>query len=72
MRKLRVVTVTNNLEEYPWNREDTEEFPYLVDYVEDEIGLFVVDEDGGFWEASEFFHCTNITHFIIDSSESPE
>jgi len=72
MRKLRVVTVTNNLDRNPHHWDDTEEFMYLIDEVEDEVETFVVDEDGGFWKASEFFHCTNITNFIVDSSEAPE
>jgi len=73
MRKLRVVTVTNNVEAYPQHCEDSEEFPYLVDdLVEDQVEHFIVDEDGGFWNARDFFYCTNITHFIVDSSEAPE
>ena len=73
MKKLRLVIVTNNPEEYPQHREDSEEFPHLVDRVEDEIELFIVDdEDGGYWEARDFFNCTNVTHFIVDSSEVSE
>ena len=45
MIKFRVVTVTSNLEEYPQHREDTKEFPYLVDSRE-ATETFVVDEDG--------------------------
>ncbi len=72
MIKFRVVTVTTNLEDFPQHREDSEEFPYLVGcLVEDEVGHFVVDEDGGFWEVRDFFHCTSITHFVVDSSERP-
>ena len=72
MIKFRVVTVTNDLEAYPQYREDTDEFPYLADrLVEDEIETFVVDEDGGYWEAKDFFSGTNITYFIVDSSERP-
>ena len=72
MIKFRIVTVTNDLEQYPQHREDSEEFPHLVDrLVEDEIEHFVVDEDGDYWVMGEFFHCVNITHFIVDSSEKP-
>lgn len=72
MRKLRVVTVTTNLEGYPQFREDTYEFPHLADrLVEDDFETFIVDEDGGFWEAKDFFSGTNITHFIIDPNELP-
>jgi len=72
MITFRVVTVTNNLEQYPQHVYDNDEFPHLIDYVEDEVETFVVDEnDGGFWKSSEFFQCTNVTHFLIDSSEAP-
>jgi len=70
MITFRLVTVTNSAA-YPQHREDSEEFPHLVDHVEDEIEHFIVDEDGGWWEARDFFYCTNITHFIVDSSERP-
>ena len=72
MIKFRVITVTNNLEAYPQHREDSEEFPYLVDYlVEDQVEHFIVDGDGGYWAARDFFDCNSITHFIVDSSERP-
>lgn len=71
MRKLRVVTVTTDVDQYPQYREDTEEFPNLVVFVEDDFETFIVDEDGGYWEAKDFFDCVNITHFIVESSELP-
>ncbi len=71
MIKLRVVTVTNDLETFPYHREDSEEFPHLAAYVGNGIRQFVVDEDGGWWFANELFECVNITHFIVDSSERP-
>jgi hypothetical protein len=72
MIKFRLVTVTTRLDYYPYHREDTEEFPHLVGHVDDQIETFVVDEDGGYWESREFFDSTNITHFIVDSSEVPK
>lgn len=36
---------------------DSKEFSYLRKYVEDESEMFVIDECGNFWEASEFFYC---------------
>lgn len=72
MIEFRVITITNDLQEHPQYRDDTEEFPNLVQYIEDEVETFVVDmRDGGFWGASDFFFGTNITHFIVDSSEAP-
>jgi hypothetical protein len=73
MNEFRVVTVTNNLTDYPEYREDTEQFRYLVTYVEDDFETFVVDtrEKGGFWTANEFFACVDIKCFIVDSSELP-
>lgn len=71
MIKFRIVNVTTDLDEYPQYREDTEEFAHLIVYVEDDFETFIVDEDGGFWEAKDFFYCTNITHFIVDSTERP-
>ncbi len=73
MRKLRVIHVTTDLNTYPGCRENNEEFPHLVErLVEDDFESFVVDEDGGYWTTREFFDCTSITHFIVDSSEAPE
>ncbi len=73
MIKFRVVTVTNNLEEYPQYRDDTEEFPEIVSYVEDEANTFIVDtRDGDFWPAREFFDMVTISHFFIDSAEGPK
>lgn len=72
MIEFRVVKITNNLDKYPQCCEDNEEFPNLVPRVEDEFKMFIVDpRDGCFWEADEFFECTSVTRFIIDSSEDP-
>jgi len=72
MITFRIVTVTNNLESYPQHWEDTREFPDLVEELDNDIETFVIDpRDGGWWVASEFFGCTNISHFVVDSGEAP-
>ena len=53
--RYRVVRVTNNPLAYPEYEEASEAFPYLVDEIEDENAVFVVNEDGVFWHANEFF-----------------
>ena len=53
--KYKVITVTNNLNEYPHYREATLAHPELVDRVGDECETFVVDETGQYWPADEFF-----------------
>ena len=61
-----VVWVTNNLEENPEYREDTEMYPHLVDEVEDEIQGFVVDlETGDYWVAEEFFDMESVKNFVV-------
>jgi len=73
MIHFRVVTVTNNLKEYPQYHDDTEEFLEMVSYVEDEVATFVVNTcDGDFWPAREFFNMVTISHFVIDSAEEPK
>jgi hypothetical protein len=61
--KYRVVKITNNIEGYPECQLDTEEFPDMVKYVKDEMDLFIVDEEGKFWSASEFFFMETIGEF---------
>ena len=53
--KYRVVKITNNLDEYPSCEKDTMEFPELIDHVDDELDWFIVDENGNYWEAGDFF-----------------
>ena len=71
LRKLRVVRVTKNLEDYPDCRQDTEEFPFLVKFIQDEAATFIVDESDGcsFWPADEFFLMTNIKEIMVDPSK---
>ncbi|MCK5316865.1 MAG: hypothetical protein KAJ55_03070 [Anaerolineales bacterium] len=61
--KYRVVKISNNIEEYPDCAADTKEFPYLIKHVEDEMDIFIIAENGDFWEAECFFHSTSITEF---------
>lgn len=63
--KYRVVKITKNIEGYPECKKDTEQFPDMVKYVADEMDLFIVDETGKFWPASEFFHIEDIEEFEI-------
>jgi hypothetical protein len=66
MKKLLVVTVTNNPEEYPEHAEASKKYPDLVEYVEDEIETFIYDpEDDGFWK-SNFFMCVDLDCFYVD------
>ena len=67
MIQFRVVVITNNLEEYPEYRENTEEFPEMVPYVEDEVRVFV-SGGGDFWPANEFFDMVSVTRFTVDAS----
>lgn len=65
--KYRVVWVTNNLEIHPECKEANEEFPHMIEYVEDDSDGFVVNEEGRFWAVREFFMMKNIPEF-----ETPE
>lgn len=62
--KYRLLRITNDINACPLAKEDTEEFPYIVKYVDDEEEFFVMDEDGNFWEARDFFYMTDIKEFI--------
>lgn len=61
--KYRFLRISTNLEEYPLAKEDTEEFPYLTKYVEDEEEFFIMDEESNIWEASKFFYMVDIKEF---------
>lgn len=68
--RLRVVAITNNLVDYPECVKDTEEFPNLIEYVEDEMAIFVVDTtNNNFWRADEFFYMVEVTEFLVDSKQ---
>lgn len=69
---LRIVTVTNNIQDYPEHEKDTREFPHLVEYVEDEADTFVVDPDNPteqVWPAREFFDMVLVTQIIVSKAE---
>lgn len=52
----RIVSITNNPEDYPECRDDSKEFSHLIDELEDEMDTFVVNEETGeFWPHGEFF-----------------
>lgn len=60
-----VVTVTNNLEEYPEYKEDTEKFPELIEEIEDEIETFILCENR-VYKAEEFFYQVDIKSFTTE------
>ena len=64
MIKYKLVTITNNLPDYPEHKEDTESCQYLVEEVEDEVDSFIIREDGEWWPANEFFQCEDIKEFV--------
>lgn len=43
--------------------EGEKEFPHISPYVNDEEDLFVIDDNGEFWSASEFFYMKKVTSF---------
>lgn len=67
MIEFRVIMITNDLEGNPECRKDTEEFPEMVRYVEDEVEVFVSGA-GDFWPARDFFDMVSVTHFTVDAS----
>jgi len=57
MAKFRILHITNNLDEYPHCQKDNDEFPHVINLVQDEYDMFVLDEDEGHvYPASEFFY----------------
>ena len=62
-----VVWVTKNVERYPEHKTDTETFPHLVRYVDDETAGFVVDlETGDFWPVAEYFLMEKVRRFRVE------
>ncbi len=61
---LRVVTVTNNLIEYPQYKEESYEFPHLVHEIGDEVETFIIGDDD-YWRTRDFFLLGGIKHFVI-------
>jgi len=53
-------------EEYPQYKNDTEQYKHIQRYVGcDDFKSFVIDENGYFWEASEFFLQNDIKEFEV-------
>lgn len=68
--RLHVARITNNPKEYPDCVEDSEEYPEIIEYVEDEMDLFIVDpETRNFWPAKEFFLMVGIRDFLVSVDE---
>jgi hypothetical protein len=67
MKRFRVVSITNNTEDYPESKDDTLEFPGLIEDVEDEQELFVIDlEADEIYKASDFFYSFNVRFFTVE------
>lgn len=64
----RVVNISNNIDEYPECKKDTEQFPHLVKHVGDEMDTFIVDENGKFWPAGEFFSMVTVINFKVQKT----
>jgi len=64
----RVLKISTNVDEYPYCKEDSEEFPDLMEYVEDEMETFIYClEDDCWWIAHEFFSMVRIKSFSSDN-----
>ena len=67
-KNYRVVKISNNIEDYPECKEDTEKYPHLINRVMDEMDFFIVDEDSGEWfPSNEFFYMVKLTTFTKTS-----
>lgn len=64
-----VVWVTKNVEKNPQYKEDTEMYPHLIPFIEDEDQGFVVDlETGDHWKVDEFFYIEPVKKFqVVDT-----
>lgn len=61
--KYKVLKITNNIEAYPEAKEDTLQYPNLINKVEDEFDLFIMNENGECYQADEFFNMIPIKEF---------
>ena len=61
--EFRVICITTDVEEYPEYAADTEEFPHLLDRVEDDFVTLVLDSEGNDCPASEFFNMVDVKKF---------
>ena len=64
--KYRVLKITNNVEKYPECKEDTKEFPDLVNYVKDEMELIIMNERDDWVFADEFFFTHTVKEFNVE------
>lgn len=64
--KYRVIKISSYLDGYPECVKDTIEFPNMIKYLEDEYGMFVIDENGDFCDAIDFFNTHDISEFIVN------
>ena len=65
--RYRLVNISNNLADYPDSVEDTENFPHLVKYVEDEQLLMIVQlGTDNVWPGDEFFHMVDFKEFTTN------
>jgi len=69
----RVLSITNNPENYPESISDSVEFPDLVEEVEDEQELFIYHQESGqFYPAGDFFRMVNVIDFTATFEEEIE
>lgn len=57
--------ITNKIEEYPEAKEDSERFPEIVERLDDEFDLAVMDENGEWCWAKEFFAMVEVREFYV-------
>jgi len=71
MNTFRVLQITNKIDEYPDCKEDTLEFPDLVEEVEDEMEIFILCvETDEFWKSREFFSQVTMKTFNSEDFHS--
>lgn len=62
--KFRILSISNNLKDYPESADDTNEFPHLVKYVGDEQVILIMDEETQeIWPGDEFFMMVGMVRF---------
>lgn len=65
-RNYLVLRISSNILSYPDCEIDTKTHPELVEYVEDEMDIFIYCvETKEFWKASDFFYDEDIRYFVI-------
>lgn len=64
LMKFRILSISTNLEDYPESADDTNEFPHLRKYVEDEQAILIIDEETNeVWPGDEFFMMVGLKRF---------